>query len=149
MRRILVAWGIAIVWVAAFASSSGAHAAEEATIHVQGVNASEPGKSAEIPASLSAYNGILKNLGFGKYQDAGSGSGSAAAGGSTAVKAAGYTLEITVVKIEAGQTTVKYVIKDAGGKEVGQNTVTLKSGGTSVAQVGDAAKPTFFILKLE
>lgn len=149
MRRILVAWGLAILAVAAVASSTGAHAAEEAKIHVQGVHASEPGKNAEIPASLGAYKGILKNLGFGKYTDGGSGDGSAAAGGSTTVKAAGYTLEITVVKIEEGQSTIKYVIKDAGGKEVGQNTVTLKSGGTSVAQVGDAAKPTFFILKLE
>ncbi|MBI3829490.1 MAG: hypothetical protein HY291_08235 [Planctomycetes bacterium] len=125
-----------------------AQAADDAKISVQAAKASDPGKKLEeLPASLKPYEKLLKQLGFTKYKDTGKDSGAAAEGKALTLKAGGYTVDVTVVKHGDGQATIKYVVKD-GGKAVGENTVTLKSGDPNLLQVGDAASPTVLILQL-
>lgn len=150
MLRRQAAWCLsAILATAAFFTVANAQSADEVKISVQAAKASEPGKKLEeLPASLKSYEKLLKQLGFAKYKDTGKDSGSAADAKSFSLKAGGYTVDITVVKHGDGQATIKYVIKD-GGKEVGQNTVTLKTGDPNLLQVGDAASPTVLILQLD
>lgn len=151
MRRSGMAWTLAALLAAGVWLSAGSsHAADEAKVSVQAVKATEPGKKNEdLPASLKPYASILNKLGFGKYADGGSDSGSAAAGAKATLKAGGYTLEVTVGKIENGETTIKYVIKNAAGKEVGSNTVSLKSGSSTVTQVEEPAQVMVFIIKVD
>ena len=65
------------------------------------------------------------------------------------IKVGGYTVQITIVKIGKKEATLTYVIKDAKGKQIGKDTLTLKSGESSTTQVGDASNPVIFFLKLD
>ena len=137
----------AAMWALALALAGAVHAEEKAAVSAHGIQASEQGgKPVKIPDSLAAYKNVLKGLGYGKFEDLGSDSGSVAAGGAVNLKIGGYSVQVTVQAINGKECTVKYVIKDKGGKAVGSDTRTLKPGEPVTVVVGDAANPFVVIL---
>ena len=142
-QRILYA----AMWVLALALAAAVHAEEKAAVSAHGTQASEQGgKPVKIPESLAAYKSVLKALGYGKFEDLGSDSGSAAAGGVVNFKLGGYTVQVTVNSINGKECKITYVIKDKGGRALGSDTRTLKPGEPVTVAVGDAANPFVVIL---
>lgn len=148
MRLYLARWAVPLALGLALLSSPWAQAADEkASLELQAAKGSERGKElGELPESLKPFRNILATLGFGKFEDTGKDSGSAASGAAVTLKAGSYQVEITVTSTEAKKTSIQYVIKDSTNREVGKNTVCIKPNQPATTPVGDAANPVVLII---
>ena len=115
-------------------------------VDVQTVSASNPGKTASIPASLKKYEQELKDEPFSTFTDSGHDSVTAAAGGAAGTcTVAGYAVEVTVMeKSDGAKVKVQITIKQ-GGKAVGQPWKTeLKDAHPLRVKVGEPKAPVIF-----
>lgn len=142
------------IWAVVFLMSAWACSARAgesaAAFSIQGVQASEQGKNAEKPQideSLAAFKGLLRSLGYGKYIDAGKGTGSAELGKTATVVVAGLSAEISPTTIRGGVVSANVVVKKEG-KQLGQMPLTLKPGEPVVSQFGTPAAPMILIFEL-
>ena len=128
----------------------GGALAASVTLDVQAVAASDAGKDKEvsIPATLDSYKTLLKQSGFKTFKDSGRQSVKAGEGEKATAQAGGYSLDLTVTKIEDGKCKVAVTIKD-GDKPIGNPTsIPLAKGRPMQMQVGNADAPTILILNL-
>ncbi len=130
--------------------ASGSVSAEDVTVSVQAVAASNPGAKQSIPASLKAYEAQLKDAGpFGTFTDAGKDAVKAAAGASGSVSLSGYAVEVTVLsKAEKGRAKVQITIKE-NGKAIGSPLKTELSSRPFMTKAGDPNAPKIFLFTIK
>jgi len=123
--------------------------AESATIEVQGVAASEPGKKEQsIPASLAQYKTVLKGTVFGTFSDAGSKTVKLAGGGKDHAAVGAYTVDVALLQAKGGKAKVEVTIKQ-GAKPIAKPVLTLSSGEPVMVEVGVKNSPTLLIFSLK
>lgn len=136
---------LSVVLLLALPGMTGA-AAHAANIEVRGVEASEPGKKADIPGSLSEFKKHLSGTVYGSFKDLGE-KNIKGKGGSAAYGA--YSLEVNVVKPGPKSVKVEVTIKE-GGKALGTPaSMDLKKGETVMLKAGEREKQTIFLLTLK
>jgi hypothetical protein len=133
------------------AAPAWAGAAGAATIEVQGVAASDPGKKVQtVPPSLAAYQQVLRGTLYGTFADAGRQSVTVTAGGKGSAAIGEYEVEIALASAAGGKAKVEITIK-RGGKPIGQplGRTLARGDPLMVSQCGSKEAPTILIIVLK
>jgi hypothetical protein len=129
---------------------SSALCAETTAIEVQGVGASDPGKTPVIPASLARFKGVLlKSTACGTFADLGCKTLKLAAGTKDNAMIGGYEVEVALVSVAGGKAKTNITLKQ-GGKAIGTPlNRALSQGEPITVEAGTPKTPTILILTLK
>lgn len=130
-----------------------------AAVRVQAVRATGLGKNAdrpEVEESLREHAGLLRTLGYGRYQALSDHTARPAAGTTAGVAAGEYTLEISVRRATPGRekprraaTAMIVVAAKRGDKYIFRNQgCALRRGVPMALQIGSRKAPTVVIISL-
>lgn len=115
-----------------------------ATIEVEGVAASDPGrKNQSIPDSLAKYRAILGSTTFGSFKNIAT--QTVRSGGSATIDK--YTVDVAVVRVE-GKAKVEITVKEGGNAIASPLRRALTPGKSFSMQVGSKDAPTIFIFTI-
>ena len=139
-----------LVFTCALLASAAEVRAEDVTVNVQCVAASDPGKQKAIPASLKAYETQLKDAGpFATFTDAGKDTVKAAAGGNGSVTLSGYAVDVSVLsKTDKGHAKVQITIKE-NGKPIATPVKFDLSSRPMMMKAGDPNAPKIFLFTIK
>jgi len=128
---------------------TGSARAESATIEIQGVSASDPGKkNPAVPATLDAYKAELLNTTFGSFKDAGHQSVTAATGAKGSATLDKYTIEMALTRKE-GRKKIEITIKVGGRALTTPVGYPLARGQRFSMQVGAKDAPMIIVFTVK
>lgn len=147
MRGYLRKFCMQVALIACALAVTSARCAESATVEVQGIAASDPGKRTSIPASLQKYKSVLESMPYGTFVDLGR--KTASGPGRQSATLGKYTVDLNIHRAGENKASVTVAIKD-GAQSIGQPVkYTLAQNKPQIIEAGSKDSKTVFVLTLQ